>query len=487
MILSIDQSTSGTKMLLFGPEGELLRRSYLPHRQIIDENGWVEHDPDEIFENVLQLAREMAKEATFAPLALGISNQRETVVAWDRRTGKPLYNAIVWQCQRGAAICEALAQKGYVAIVKEETGLPLSPYFSAAKFAWLLQNIPEVKAAAQAKTLCLGTVDTWLLFRLTQGASFQTDCSNASRTQLMSLRQVGWSQNICELFGIPMEALPEIRDSNALFGQTDFSGILPRKIPIHAMLGDSNAALFGQGCHRVGTGKVTLGTGSSIMINTGNVCLESRHGLATSIAWGLDGKAEYVLEGNVNYAGAIIDWMANTLHLLPTPSDAQHVAAKADLCDTTYLVPAFSGLGAPYWDSDARAAIVGMNRNTGPAELVNAGLESIAYQIYDIVAAMDQDLGAVQMLHADGGPTRNALLMQFLSDMLNKDIQVSAIEELSSSGSAYMAGIAVGCYEAIRLFGKQTGRCFTPSMPPEQRQRKLQGWRAALKQVCKSR
>ena len=486
MILSIDQSTSGTKMLCFGPSGDLLRRMDLPHRQIIDQNGWVEHDPEEIYRNVLCLTRKMVKEDGFKPLALGISNQRETVMAWDRVTGKPLYHAIVWQCPRAAAICDEIAKQGFAGKVRETTGLPLSPYFSAAKLAWLMQNVPAVQTAAENKTLCMGTMDAWLVFRLTNGQAFRTDCSNASRTQLFSLRQETWSQEMCNLFRVPMRAMPEICDSNAVFGETDFDGILPHTIPIRAVMGDSHAALYGQGCHSPGMGKITLGTGSSVMLNTGAACLESPHGLATSFAWRIDGKAQYVLEGNINYAGATIDWLANTLHLLASPRDAQHVAAGADPHDITYLVPAFSGLGAPYWNSGARAAIVGMSRYTGPAELVKAGLESIAYQVYDIVSVMHSDSIPLRELRADGGPTRNALLMQFMCDLLDRDIRVADTEELSGAGVAYLAGIGAGAYTREQLFAQYRGTDYTPSITPGERETKLRGWQAAVSQVCKS-
>lgn len=485
MILSIDQSTSGTKMMLFGAQGELLMRKDAKHEQLVNEKGWVEHNLDEIYANVLMLLREMASETVFAPRALGISNQRETVAAWDRVTGEALYNAIVWQCPRGKAICERVEKEGHAEQVRMETGLPLSPYFSASKFAWLLEEVPAVAQAAQRGTLCLGNIDAWLLFRLTKGKSFKTDASNASRTQLFSINTLEWSKDICDLFGVAVKSLPEVCDSNTLFGQTDFDGVLPYKLPIHAMLGDSHAALFGQGCHQRGTGKITLGTGSSVMLNTGNECMISRSGLATSLAWKLDGQAQYVLEGNINYAGATIDWLVNTLHLVPSPKDVQAVAQTADPADTTYLVPAFTGLGAPYWDSNARAAIVGMGRNTGVAELLNAGLESIAYQIYDIVSAIEKDIGQIQVLQADGGPARNTLLMQFLCDLLQTSVNVPALEELSGAGAAYMAGLAIGQYNKGDLFFAREQTCYLPRMQRKIREQKLAGWDAALRQICK--
>lgn len=450
-ILAIDQSTSGTKALLFDEDARLIGRSDLPHKQKISENGWVAHDPMEIWENTKGVARAIIEKTGINKdevIGIGISNQRETALVWDRDTGLPVYDAIVWQCARGAKICEGLSD--YAEMVREHTGLRLSPYFSAAKIAWVLQNAGDLSG----RHLCCGTIDSWLVFKMTHGKEFRCDYSNASRTQLFNIRTLSWDSEICSIFGIDPETLPTVTDSDGLYGYTDLDGYFSKEIPIHGVLGDSHGALFGQGCLTPGMIKATFGTGSSVMMNIGEKPIFSDAGIVTSLAWSMGGKVNYVLEGNINYTGSVIKWLVDDVKLLGASRESGEFAAKANPEDTTYLVPAFSGLGAPYWDSEAKAAIVGMTRSTGKAEIVKAAEECIAYQITDLVLLMQQESGLpITEIRVDGGPTKDKYLMQFQSDMLSIPVAVPKNEELSGIGAAYAAGLLWGC--GISLFMKK--------------------------------
>ncbi|MDO4327146.1 MAG: glycerol kinase GlpK [bacterium] len=485
-VLGIDQSTQGTKALLFDGSGKLVCRTDLAHRQMIDEKGWVEHDPEEIYHNVVETVKSLVKKAGIDKKeirVLGISNQRETALVWDRTSAKPVYHAVVWQCARGAAICEAIAAKGKGALVRARTGLPLSPYFSAAKIAWILQNVEGMQEKAERGELCCGTIDSWLVYRLTGGKVFRTDYSNASRTQMFDIGKLRWDEEVCGLFGIPVCCLAEVTDSDGEYGETDFEGFLDKPIPIRSVLGDSHGALFGQGCFKKGMVKTTYGTGSSIMMNVGDRPVYSDR-VVTSLAWSMHGTANYVLEGNINYTGAVITWLKDDLGLIHLPDETQMLAAEANPKDTTYLVPAFSGLGSPYWDSEAKAVFYGMTRTTKRAELVKAALESIAYQIGDVVAAMQEESGiAIEELRVDGGPTKNAYLMQFQSDITKIPVQVPSAEELSGIGAAYAAGIAVGIYQTEQVFETAQRKKYVPKMNEETREKKWSGWKDAVSRV----
>jgi len=485
-IIGIDQSTQGTKAMLFDREGKILLRTDKSHAQLIDDKGWVEHDPEEIYANTLEVVRQLLEKSGIdkaAVRALGISNQRETALAWNRVTGRPVYNAIVWQCARGAAICDRIEAAGKAKLIKDHTGLQLSPYFSAAKLAWIMEEVNGVKALAEQGDICCGTVDSWLVYKLTGGKEFRTDYSNASRTQLFNISGLCWDKDICDLFGIPSCCLAELTDSDGLFGETDFEGILPHKIPIHGVMGDSHGALFGQGCLERGMMKTTYGTGSSIMMNIGEKPIFSDLGVVTSLAWKTRGKVQYVLEGNINYTGAVITWLKDEMGLLKSAGESETVAASANPADKTYLVPAFSGLGAPYWRSDVSAALVGMSRTTARAEIVRAGLECIAYQIADIVKLM-QEAATIEKieLRVDGGPTRNRLLMQFQSDILNCKVMVPQAEELSGIGAAYAAGLGAGIYSED-IFSRMQYAGFEPDMEDAIRTSKYQGWLDAVGMV----
>lgn len=483
-IIGIDQSTQGTKALLFDENGDILGREDLPHEQIINEKGWVEHNPEEFYGNTIEVVKKVVEKCGISKSDLagvGISNQRETALAWDM-DGKPVYNAIVWQCARGEAICRRIADSAEM--VKEHTGLQLSPYFSAAKIAWILENVDGAKKLADEGKLCYGTVDSFLVYRLTKGASYKTDYSNASRTQMFNISTLKWDEEVCRAFGIPVKNLAEITDSNGYYGETDFEGYLENPIPIHGVLGDSHGALFGQGCIEKGMIKATYGTGSSVMMNVGDKPVFSKHGVVSSLAWGMDGKVEYVLEGNINYTGAVITWIQKDLHLIESAKETEELARKANPEDRTYIVPAFTGLGAPYWDSDATAVISGVTRTTRREEMVRAALDCIAYQITDIVDVMREDAGIeVQELRVDGGPTKNRYLMEFQSNILNIPVQVPAAEELSGIGAAYAAGIGLGMYDKDELFMRMKREKYIPDMNEAVREKKKNGWSEAVKLV----
>ena len=479
-ILAIDQSTSGTKALLFDESAQLIGRSDLPHTQKISENGWVAHDPMEIWENTKGVVKAVVEKTGIDRgeiAGIGISNQRETALVWDRESGLPVYDAIVWQCARGAKICEGLSE--YADMIRERTGLRLSPYFSAAKIAWVLQNAGDLSG----RKLCCGTIDSWLVFKMTGGAEFRCDYSNASRTQLFNIRTLSWDADICKLFGVDPDTLPEVTDSDGLYGYTDLDGYLPAKVPIHGVLGDSHGALFGQGCLTPGMIKATFGTGSSVMMNTGDKPIFSDAGIVTSLAWCMGGKVNYVLEGNINYTGSVIKWLVDDVKLLTASRESGELAAQANPEDTTYLVPAFSGLGAPYWDSEAKACICGMTRSTGKAEIVKAAEECIAYQITDLVLLMQQESGMpVTELRVDGGPTKDRYLMQFQSDMLSIPVAVPHNEELSGIGAAYAAGFALRIWDKS-VYEKEQRTRYTASMTDETRQKRYDGWKQAVKSV----
>ena len=486
-IIGIDQSTQGTKALLFDGEGHLLRRTDLPHRQIINEKGWVSHDLNEIYSNTVQTVKTLVTEAKIQPeevAGIGISNQRETTAIWDRKTGEPLEYAIVWQCGRASGIAQEIAEKGCAEEIREATGLQLSAYFPAAKMAWLLRNGGEERQnRAKNGELCLGTIDSWLIYKLTGGA-FKTDYSNASRTQLFNLKTLSWDEKICEIFDIPVCALAEVCDSDAVYGMTTMEGLFANPVPICGVLGDSHAVLFGQGCLKPGMIKATYGTGSSLMMNIGDKMIQSSHGVVTSLAWGRGGKVDYVLEGNLNYTGAVITWLKDDLKLISSAGETEQLAREANPADRTYLVPAFTGLGAPYWDEKATASISGITRTTGKAEVVKAALDCIAYQITDIVEMMKAEDGmTVKELCVDGGPTRNQYLMKFQSDILGTKVSLPRCEESSALGAGLMAGLSCGLYKMESIFEVKNRNQFIPSMNLQERNRKYIGWKNAVEKV----
>ena len=487
-IISIDQSTQGTKALLFDQDGMLFQRKDLPHKQIINEKGWVSHDPEEIYQNTVQVVKNLVEESGISKESvkgIGISNQRETSLIWEKKTGKALANAVVWQCARAAEICRRVEQIGAAEMIRQKTGLALSPYFPASKLTWLKENVEGAKELAKKHALCFGTIDTWLVYRMTHGMSYKTDYSNASRTQLFDIFEQKWDEEICQLFGLDAQDLAEVCDSDSCFGETDLEGFFESPVPIHSVLGDSHGALFGQGCLEKGMIKSTYGTGSSIMMNIGETPVLSTHGVVTSLAWGMQGKVSYVLEGNINYTGAVITWLKDDMELIQSPAETEALCRKAEADDSLYFVPAFTGLGAPYWNSEAKGALTGITRTTRKAEMVRAGVECIAYQIADVVNAMSQDANTeIQELRVDGGPTRNQYLMQFQSDILNRKVLVPDEEELSGIGAAYAAGRGLGLY-GDEVFTRLKRQEYMPKMCEDTRVRKYNGWKDAVGHVLK--
>lgn len=485
-IVSIDQSTQGTKALLLDERGELLHRVDVMHQQIVNEKGWVSHNPMELYHNTLLAVKGLVKQSGIDPskvIGIGISNQRETSVIWNKTTGEPLDNAVVWQCSRAANLCERSDIKEESEMIKNKTGMRLSPFFPAAKIAWMLEHVEGARKLQREGNLCHGTIDSWLIYCLTKGRSYKTDYSNASRTQLFDIFKLQWDEEICKLFEIKTSNLPEVCDSDGFYGETDFNGVFEKPIPIYGVLGDSHGALFGQGCLSKGMMKTTYGTGSSIMMNIGETPVLSTHGVVTSLAWKRKGAVSYVLEGNLNYTGAVITWLRDDLGLISSPNETETLAMEAIKDDSLYLVPAFSGLGAPYWDNYATAAIIGMTRTTKRRELVRAGVECIAYQIADVINSMCEDTKIkVTELYVDGGPTKNRYLMQFQSDILGRNVRVSKLEELSGIGVAYMAGISIGLWDET-IFNRMNYVTYHPKMDEQKRNDKLRGWKQAVTSV----
>jgi glycerol kinase len=486
-LLAIDQSTQGTKAMLLDRRGNFLLRRDIPHRQLISEAGWVGHDAREIADHIFSVAGQVLHDAAIPPeevAGVAVTNQRESVAAWDRATGEPICESIVWQCNRAADLCRCLSTPEAEKMIYQKTGLKLSPFFSAAKAAWILENIPGAREKALRGELCFGTMDTWTIWQLTGGRVFKTDASNASRTQLFNIHTMQWDPALCVHYGIPMQCLAQVCDSDALFGETDLGGLLPRPVPIHAAIGDTHGVMFANDSTNVGDVMCGFGTGSCVMMNTGTQAWESDRGVNTTVAWSRGGKPTYALEGVVNYSGAVVTWLEKEAKLVANPAESAALAAAAAAADHTYMVPAFTGIGAPWWKSDATAAYVGMTRNTGRAEMVRAALESVAYQIADLVLAFEKETETVpKEFRVAGGPTHNEYLMQFQSDILGCPVVVPEHEELSGIGSAYLAGIAMGLYDPQTLRANQKTTAFLPRMTASVREEKLRGWRHALETV----
>ncbi|MBR0474892.1 MAG: glycerol kinase GlpK [Erysipelotrichaceae bacterium] len=486
-VIGIDQSTQGTKVLLFDEQGKIIGRTDRPHRQIILSNNYVEHDPEEIWNNTVSCIKEVIEKNGIDKndvVTIGISNQRETTVAWNKKTGKPVYNAIVWQCARAEELCQKLNVDGFGKKVNEITGLNYSPYYAGPKMSWILNNVSEARALNENGELCFGTIDSWLLFKLT--GEFKTDVSNASRTMLMDLEKLCWSREICNRFGISLDSLPVICASDECFGCTDLEGYFENKVTVSAMMGDSHAALFGQGCHKEGMIKATYGTGSSIMMNVGTKPVMC-DGIAACVAWKRNGQIYYVLEGNVTFSCAVITWLKDDLKLIYDAKESGKLAKLANPDDVTVLVPAFSGLGAPHWDTSAKASICFMSRTTGKNEVVRAAEDSIAHQITDVVETMVNNAGvSVTELRVDGGATRDKYLMQFQSDMLNCKLLVPDVEELSCIGAAYMAGLSKGIYEET-VFENINRSSYEPQMNEETRTAKRNLWKKAVESVRRNK
>ncbi len=489
LVLAIDQSTSATKGVLFDAAGKVLDQASRDHRQIYPQPGWVEHDAEEIWRNVLAVIREIVgrnRKKLSQLICLSLANQRETVLVFDRQTGRPLHNAIVWQCRRGDAICRRLSAQGHDALVRRKTGLKIDTYFSASKARWLVEEKPEIAAKLKDGSAVIGTIDAYLVHRLTGGKVFTTDSTNASRTLLYDIGKLRWDESLCKLFKVPARALPEVRESSAPFGETDVAGILPRPVSICGVMGDSQAALFAQRCFQPGTAKATFGTGTSVLLNIGDRFKPSNRGSVTALAWVLHGRPVYATEGIINFSAATIAWLKNQLGLIQNAAEVEQLAASVPDNGGVYLVPAFAGLSAPYWSPAARAAIVGMTAHTSKAHIVRAAQESIAYQIRDVLDMMRAEAGIpLKKLHADGGPTSNKSLMQFTADMTGVEIAASEVTQSSAWGAATQGLLGLGHYRSLanlaRLPRKQAG--FRPRMKSQLRQKNYAGWQSAVKRV----
>lgn len=489
LFLAIDQSTSSTKAMLFTPDGRLLDQEWLLHRQVYPSAGWVEHDAAEIFNNTLKVSStllERHRDQWKDLLALSITNQRETFVLFDRETGEPLYNAIVWQCRRGDDFCKQLVSAGKEQIVHELTGLKIDTYFPASKLRWLLDARPDLRAKLKAGAALFGTIDTYLIYRLTRGKVYATDHTNASRTLFYNIEKLSWSQELCKVFGLEFGELPDLRESSAWYGDTDLAGGLNRRIPICGVMGDSQAALFAQRCFTPGGAKVTFGTGSSVLLNIGHEKTLSTHGTLTALGWVLQGQPTYAFEGIINFTGATISWLRDQLQLIADPAETETLARSVSDSDGVYFIPAFVGLSAPYWRSDVRAAILGMTPSTTRAHIVRAAVESIGYIVADVLKAMGEEAGVtLGTIHADGGAVRNSFLMQFVADMNQLKVRAAQIPELSALGAVFSGCLGLKIYDSLEdLKNLPTGFTeYRPSMSVALANKMFAGWQTAVQQV----
>lgn len=484
-VMALDQGTTSSRCILFNKQGLIESVAQKEFTQYYPKAGWVEHDPMEIWATQISVASEaMAKVGAKAEdiAAIGITNQRETTVVWDKNTGKPVYNAIVWQCRRTAGYIDELKAEGYDKVLREKTGLIADAYFSGTKVKWILDNVEGAREEAEKGNLLFGNIDTWLIWNLTGGKVHVTDYSNASRTMLFNIHEVAWDKEILEKLNIPESMLPTPKPSSCLYGYTE-PELLGGPIAIAGAAGDQQAALFGQVCHTPGTAKNTYGTGCFMLMNTGEKAVESKSGLLTTIAWGIDGKVEYALEGSIFVAGATIQWLRDELRMIKTSPESEKYAEAVEDTNGVYLVPAFVGLGAPYWDQYARGTIVGLTRGTKKEHFIRAALESLAYQTYDVLKAMEEDSGIkLAALKVDGGACANNFLMQFQSDVLGVEVHRPEVIETTALGAAYLAGLAVGYWSNKEEVSKNwaVSRKFNPAMDEEKREELLAGWHEAV-------
>ena len=483
-VIALDQGTTSSRCILFDREQNIIGVAQREFTQHYPQPGWVEHDPMEIWSSQYSVLTEVLAQSGVSPeeiAAIGITNQRETTIVWDKHTGRPIYNAIVWQCRRTAPLCEQLKQDPELTrYIQDHTGLLIDAYFSATKIKWILDHAEGAREKAEAGDLLFGTVDSWLVWKLTGGKVHVTDRTNASRTMLYDIQNLCWDRRICGTLGIPMTMLPQVRDSSAVYGTANLQGV---EVPIAGIAGDQQAALFGQTCFEPGEAKNTYGTGCFLLMNTGGRLYRSQNGLLSTIAIGLEGQVQYALEGSVFVGGAVIQWIRDELRLISDARDAEYYASKVPDTGGVYLVPAFTGLGAPHWDMYARGALVGLTRGTRREHIIRAAQESIAYQVYDLVEAMEKDTGiSLSALNADGGASRDRFLMQFQADILNKPVCRPAIRETTALGAAYLAGLAVGLWKdrdeirAMRSLSQQ----YRPQMEEAPRRRLLRGWHKAV-------
>lgn len=488
-LLSIDQGTTSSRAIVFDQQGKRCAVHQLPIQQFFPHDGWVEHNPEEIWKSTLHCCQEVIPKAGIDAsqiAALGISNQRETTILWDKNTGKPIANAIVWQDRRTAEFCQTLAEDtAIVEMIRAKTGLLLDPYFCATKIAWLLDNMPDMRAFAESGALLFGTVDTYLLWHLTRGRVHATDATNAARTLLFNIHTQQWDEELLSLFNIPRHILPEVKDSNAHFGVTDAS-LFGEDIPITGIAGDQQAATVGQLCFKEGMIKSTYGTGCFVVLNTGSKAVLSHQHLLTTIAYRINDQVTYALEGSIFVAGAAIQWLRDGLHLFEKAVETEALAESVSTTSGVYMVPAFTGLAAPYWDPNARGAILGLTRDTGIADIVRAALEAVCYQTHDLIAALKEDYsGPLSTLRVDGGMIANNWLMQFLSDVLGLPVERPQCVETSALGAAYLAGLGVGLYKSLDDIAAhwQTDAVCQPQLSAAERDQLLSGWHDAVARV----
>jgi glycerol kinase len=482
-ILALDQGTTSSRAILFDHSGNIAAMAQEEFRQIFPKPGWVEHNPAEIWASQSNVAAKVIANANLSATdvaAIGITNQRETTLVWDRKTGKPICNAIVWQDRRTASICDRLKKRGLASLLRRKTGLILDAYFSGTKLQWILENIPGARARAKAGQLAFGTVDSWLVWNLTGGKVHVTDASNASRTLLFNIHTGGWDDDLLKLFGVPRALLPEVRSSSEIFGESTLFGA---PIPIAGIAGDQQAALFGQICTRPGLVKNTYGTGCFMLMNTGTTPIVSKNNLLTTVAWRIGNRTEYALEGSIFIAGAVVQWLRDGLGIIQSSSDVESLATQVEDNGGVYLVPAFAGLGAPHWDQYARGILAGLTRGTKAAHIARAALEGIAHQVRDVLAAMEKDAGIrLKELRVDGGACANNLLMQFQADLLGVPVARPRISETTALGAAYLAGLATGFWKDQKEIAAQwqVDRKFPPAMKPARRKQLCADWKKAL-------
>lgn len=489
-ILALDQGTTSSRTIVFDKRGNIVSKAQFEFTQIYPQSGWVEHDPYEIWESQLHSLQVALQNGNINPeeiAAVGITNQRETTIVWERDTGKPVYNAIVWQCRRTAPICEKLKEMGLEPYVKEHTGLLIDAYFSATKIKWILDNVPEARTLANENKLCFGTVETWLIWNLTNKQVHVTDYSNASRTMLFDIEKLQWDETLCNKLGIPMSMLPEVKESSAIYGEIadnlpGLSGLAG--IPIGGAIGDQQSALFGQACFNAGQAKNTYGTGCFLLMNTGDKRVRSNNQLIEGIAWGLNGKVTYDLEGSAFNAGSVIKWLRDELRMISEPSECDFLAESVEDSNGIYLVPAFTGLGAPYWDMYARGCIVGLTRGTNRAHFARAVLESITYQVTDLIEAMSKDSEMIiSEIRVDGGASVSNVMLQIQADMAGAKVNRPKLVETTALGAAYMAGLAVGFWKNLDEIetDREVDRIFIPNVNTEKREKMLKGWHKAVR------
>lgn len=485
-ILSLDQGTTSSRAILFDKKGGIVHIAQKEFTQHFPKPGWVEHNANEIWGSILAVIAGVLSEANVKPAqiaGIGITNQRETTVVWDKETGNPVYNAIVWQSRQTSGICDELKVDGYNELFREKTGLLIDAYFSGTKVKWILDNVEGARQKAEEGKLLFGTIDTWLIWKLSGGHAHVTDYSNASRTLMFNIHDLKWDEELLEILGVPASMLPAVKPSSEVYAKTAPHHFFGNEVPIAGAAGDQQAALFGQACFREGMAKNTYGTGCFMLMNTGEKAVKSEHGLLTTLAWGLDGKVEYALEGSIFVAGSAIQWLRDGLRMLKDSIDSEQYATKVKSTEGVYVVPAFVGLGTPYWDSDVRGAVFGLTRGTSKEHFIRATLESLAYQTKDVLSSMETDSGIrLKTLRVDGGAVKNNFLMNFQSDILNVPVERPVINETTALGAAYLAGLAVGFWESQEEIAAQWAidQSFEPKMSDEQRSTLYGGWKKAV-------